>query len=445
MKTESLLERRTAAVPRGAFNIAPLFAESASGSKIRDVEGREFLDFCGGIGVLNVGHCHPAVVAAIQEQAAKLIHSCWHVVMYEPYVRLAERLNAIVPMPGPNKTLFLNSGAEANENAVKIARAYTKRTAVAVFERGFHGRTLLTLSMTGKVDPYRRGFGPFLPSVFRLPYEPFFAPAEADSATVAGEAMSALDHLFSYQTEPDRIACLVIEPVLGEGGFLPVHPAAFRVLRDVCTDRGILLVSDEVQSGFGRCGDWFACQRYGIVPDMILMAKSLAAGMPLSAVTASAEIMDAAQVGGLGGTYGGNPVALAAALAVLDVMEQERLAERAEGIGERVMELFGRMAERSPCFVRPRGLGAMRGIEVVDPSTGAPDAARAGRLVTAARERGLLIMTASGNVIRTLMPLTISDQELEAGLRMLDEAAASVEESEAPARAPVEGAETVST
>jgi len=428
MKTESLLERRTAAVPRGAFNIAPLFVESASGSKIRDVEGREYLDFCGGIGVMNVGHCHPAVVSAIQDQAARLIHSCWHVAMYEPYVELAERLNALVPMPGPNKTLFLNSGAEANENAVKIARAYTKRAAVAVFERGFHGRTLLTLSMTGKVDPYRRGFGPFMPSVFRLPYEPFFAPADADATTVAGEAMIALDHLFSYQTEPDRIACLVVEPVLGEGGFLPIHPAAFRVLRDVCTDRGILLVADEVQSGFGRCGAYFACERYGIVPDMILMAKSLAGGMPLSAVTASAEIMDAAQVGGLGGTYGGNPVAIAASLAVLDVMEREKLPERAEVIGARVMELFERMAARNACFARPRGLGAMRGVEVVDPVSGLPDAERAKRLVAAARDRGLLIMTASGNVIRTLMPLTISDEELDAGLRILDDAAASVEE-----------------
>jgi len=426
------MERREAAVPRGAFNIAPIFAESASGSTIRDVDGRTYIDFCGGIGVLNVGHSHPAVVAAIRAQAEKLIHTCWHVAMYEPYVALAERLNRLVPMPGPNKTLLVNSGAEANENGVKIARAYTKRPAVAVFERGFHGRTLLTLSMTGKVEPYRRGFGPFAPSVFRLPYEPFFTTTEADDATVAGEARSALHHLFSYQCEPDRFACLVLEPVLGEGGFIPVHPAAMRVLREICSEHGILLVCDEVQTGFGRCGAWFACQRYDLVPDMILMAKSLAGGMPLAAVTAPAEIMDAAQVGGLGGTYGGNPVAVAAALAVLDVIERERLVERAEVIGARVMRLFERLAERSPRFRGPRGLGAMRGVEIVDPESGAPDVPTAGRLVTAARERGLLIMTASGNVIRTLMPLTISDEELEGGLSILDAAALEVEGHDGP-------------
>ena len=429
MDNQSLLARRAAAVPRGAFNIAPVFAESASGSWIRDVDGRDYLDFCGGIGVLNVGHNHPAVVKAVQDQAARLIHSCWHVVMYEPYVRLAERLNALVPMPGPNKTLFVNSGAEANENAVKIARAHTKRAAVLVFERGFHGRTLLTLSMTGKVDPYRRGFGPFLPSVLRLPYEPFFDPGSGDETQVAQGAREALRHLFAYQAEPDRIACLVVEPVLGEGGFLPVHPAAFRGLREVCSEHGILLVADEVQSGFGRCGAWFACERYGIVPDVIIMAKSLAGGMPLAAVTASAEIMDAAQVGGLGGTYGGNPVALAAALAVLEVIEEEGLLERAEILGERVMRSFERLAAERAGFVRPRGLGAMRAIEVVDPETGAPDPARAGRLVAEARTRGLLIMTASGNVIRTLMPLTISDEDLEAGLGILEEAAAALEEA----------------
>jgi len=427
MNNESLLARRATAVPRGAFNVAPVFAESASGSWIRDVDGNDYLDFCGGIGVLNVGHNHPAVVKAVQDQAARLIHTCWHVVMYEPYVDLAERLNALVPMPGPNKTLFVNSGAEGNENAVKIARAHTRRPAVLVFERGFHGRTLLTLSMTGKVDPYRRGFGPFLPSVLRLPYEPFFDPEGLDDAGVAAGAREALRHLFAYQAEPERVACLVVEPVLGEGGFLPVHPAAFRIMREVCSEHGILLVADEVQSGFGRCGSWFACERYGIVPDMMIMAKSLAGGMPLAAVTASAEIMDAAQVGGLGGTYGGNPVALAAALAVLDVIEAEGLAERADILGERVMQTFERLAADRAWLARPRGLGAMRGIEVVDPESGAPDAARAGRLVAEARARGLLIMTASGNVIRTLMPLTISDEDLDTGLVRLEEAAAAVE------------------
>ena len=426
---QELLTRRAAAVPRGPFNVAPLFAERAEGCRIRGVDGRDYLDFCGGIGVLNVGHNHPRVVAAIKAQADRLIHSCWHVVMYEPYVALAERLNALVPMPGANKTLFLNSGAEANENAVKIARAATGRDAVVVFERGFHGRTILTLTMTGKVDPYRRGFGPFAPAVFRLPYEPFFAPAGESDAEVAREARAALAHLFAYQTEPERVACLVIEPVLGEGGFLPVHPAALRVLREECTRHGILLVADEVQTGFGRCGAWFACERYGVVPDLIAMAKSLAGGMPLSAVTGPAEIMDAAQVGGLGGTYGGNPVALAAALAVLEVIEEEGLIERAEVIGARVAERFEALARKHAFLAEPRGLGAMRGMDVVSPESGTPDVLRANALVAAARERGLLLMTASGNVVRTLMPLVISDAELEEGLATIAEAATAVAEA----------------
>ena len=258
-KQAELLERRAAAVPRGPFNTTPLFADHALGSHIVDTEGRSYLDFCGGIGVLNVGHNHPRVVAAIKAQADKLIHTCWHVAMYEPYVELAERLNALVPMPGPNKTLFLNSGAEAVENAVKISRAATGRDAVVVFERGYHGRTLLTLTMTGKVEPYRRGFGPFAPEVYRLPYAPFFTIGDAPDEAVAKGANEALARLFAYEKEADGIACLVVEPVLGEGGFLPIHPAAFRVLREVCTRQGILLIADEVQSGFGRCGAWFAC------------------------------------------------------------------------------------------------------------------------------------------------------------------------------------------
>jgi 4-aminobutyrate aminotransferase / (S)-3-amino-2-methylpropionate transaminase / 5-aminovalerate transaminase len=427
-KQAELLERRAAAVPRGPFNTTPLFADHALGSHIVDTEGRSYLDFCGGIGVLNVGHNHPRVVAAIKAQADKLIHTCWHVAMYEPYVELAERLNALVPMPGPNKTLFLNSGAEAVENAVKISRAATGRDAVVVFERGYHGRTLLTLTMTGKVEPYRRGFGPFAPEVYRLPYAPFFTIGDAPDEAVAKGANEALARLFAYEKEADGIACLVVEPVLGEGGFLPIHPAAFRVLREVCTRQGILLIADEVQSGFGRCGAWFACDRYGIVPDLMVMAKSLAGGMPLSAVSGPADVMDAAQVGGLGGTYGGNPVALAAALAVLDILEAEGLVEHAEVIGRRVGACFAELARSHDFFANARGLGAMCAIDIIDPLNGNPDPERAGRLVAAARDRGLLMMTASGYVIRTLMPLTISDADLQSGLDILAEAAAEVAE-----------------
>lgn len=423
---QALLERRQAAVPRGPFNVAPIFAERASGSHVWDVEGRRYLDFCGGIGVVNVGHNHPKVVAAVEAQLGKLIHTCWHVVMYEPYVELAERLNALVPMPGPNKTVFLNSGAEAVENAAKIARAYTGRSAVVAFERGFHGRTLLAMSMTGKVQPYKAGFGPFAPAVYRLPYEPFFGPEELSDAEVEAACREALEHLFAYHVGAQQIACVVLEPVFGEGGFLPIRRSAFHLLRETCREHGILLVSDEVQSGFGRCGALFACQRYDVVPDMVLTAKSLAGGVPLSAVTAPAEIMDAPHVGGIGGTFGGNPLACAAGLAVLEVIEEEDLCRRAQEIGRRVMERFEELAASHAFLARPRGLGAMCGIEVVDPESGRPDAERAGRLVAAALERDLLLMTASGNVIRTLMPLTIPDTELARGLEIFRDAAAAV-------------------
>lgn len=417
-----LLARRAAAVPRGPFNVAPVFVERAAGCRVWDVEGREYLDFCGGIGVLNVGHNHPRVVAAVKEQADRLIHSCWHVAMYEPYVELAERLNMLAPFPGPNKTAFWNSGAEACENAVKIARAATGRQAVVAFERGFHGRTLLAMTMTGKVDPYTRGFGPFAPEVYRLPYAPFFDPTGG-----ADEARAALARLFAYQVEAAQVACIVIEPVLGEGGFYPVNGSAYRLLREVASEHGILLVADEVQSGFGRCGAMFASERLGVAPDLVVMAKSLGGGLPLSAVSGSAPLMDAPAVGALGGTYGGNPLACAAALAVLGVIEDEGLCARAENIGARVMTTFRALAARHSFLDSPRGLGAMRGLDVVTTDGQRPDAERARRIVSAARERGLLVMTASGNVLRTLMPLNISDADLERGLGILAEAAASTE------------------
>jgi len=412
---ESLLSRREKAVPRGPFNVAPIFADRAEGAKLWDTEGREYLDFCGGIGVLNVGHNHPKVTAAVKEQASRFIHTCWHVVMYEPYVRLAERLNELVPIPGPNKTVFFTSGAEATENTVKIARAHTGRQAVLSFERGFHGRTLLAMTLTGKVKPYTEGFGPFAPEVYRLPYEAFFGRPERPDTEVDAACRSALEHAFSYQIEPQHVACILIEPVLGEGGFLPVHPAAFRALRDVTRQHGILLASDEVQTGFGRTGALFAFERYAVVPDMVVMAKSLAAGLPLSAVTAAADIMDAPQLGGLGGTYGGNPLACAAAHAVLDIMEEASLPERAAAIGTTVMSRFRDFNERFDFVTDARGLGAMCGLEL-------DGASRANRVLTEALDRGLLLMTASGNVIRTLMPLVISDEELTKGLDILEEA-----------------------
>jgi 4-aminobutyrate aminotransferase/(S)-3-amino-2-methylpropionate transaminase len=422
--TEALLVRREAAVPRGPFNVHPVFAERARGARIWDRQGREFLDFCGGIGVLNVGHNHPRVMAAVHEQTEKLLHSCWHVAMYEPYVALAERLNALAPIPDPVKTAFFNSGAEAGENAVKIARAATRRAAVVCFERAFHGRTLLGMTMTGKVRPYTAGFGPFAPEIYRLPCDAFFAPAERDDAAARAAADAALDHLFAYHVEPEQTACVVMEPVLGEGGFHPAHPAAALRLREVCREHGIVFVSDEVQSGFGRCGAWFACQRLGVEPDLVMTAKSLAGGLPLSAVSGRADLMDAPGVGGIGGTFGGNPLACAAALAVLDVIEQEGLCDRAERIGAKVLAAFRGWQKRHRHVAGARGLGAMCGLDVVEPDTGAPSPPRAARVVAAARERGLLLLTASGHVIRTLMPLTIEDAELDRGLEILGQALA---------------------
>ena len=425
--TASLLKRREQAVPRGPFNVAPLFADQAEGAKIRDVEGKNYLDFCGGIGCVNVGHSHPRVVAAVKEQADSFLHTCWHVVMYESYVHLAERLNTLVPIPGHNMTAFFNSGVEAGENAVKIARTYTGRSAIVSFERGFHGRTLLGMSLTGKVHPYTAGFGPFAPEIYHLPWRPFFhPPAELSDEKIASEARAALDNLFAYGVDAANVACVIIEPVLGEGGFYPVHPVALKVLREVTRAQGILLISDEVQTGFGRCGKLFASELFDVEFDMMFMAKSLAAGMPLSAVTAAMEIMNAPKVGGIGGTFGGNPLSCAAAHAVLDIMQDEKLPERAQQIGSRVMARFRDFAATLSHVSHPRGLGAMCAVDIVDPETGQGSPEIAGRILVAARERGLLIMTASGFVLRTLMPLIISDEELDEGLDILSAALGDV-------------------
>lgn len=422
---DSLMQRRKRAVPRGPFNVAPIFVEKAEGAKLWDVEGNEYIDFCGGIGVVNVGHNHPKVVAAIKQQAERYIHTCWHVAMYEPYLELAEKLNALTPTGADNKTVFFNSGAEAGENAIKTARKYTGRQGVVCFERGFHGRTLLGLTMTGKVKPYASGFGPFAPEVYRLPYKPFFDPHEdANDDEVSRDAEAAFDRLFQYHVEPENVACVIVEPVFGEGGFFPLHEAAARLLREKCTEHGIVFIADEVQSGFGRCGAMLAIERYGIRPDMACYAKSLAGGMPLSAVTSKAEIMEAPQVGGLGGTFGGNPVACAAALAVLDIMEEEDLPGRAHSIGEQLMASFRNLEQQHKHVAKARGLGAMCAIEIVNPETGRPDEERCGQVIEAARERGLLIMAASGNVIRTLMPLVIGDEDLKRGIEILEESVA---------------------
>jgi 4-aminobutyrate aminotransferase/(S)-3-amino-2-methylpropionate transaminase len=387
------------------------------------VDGNTFIDFAGGIGTLNVGHANPRVVAAASGQLSRLTHTCFSVAPYEGYIALAERLNRITPGGFAKKTMLANSGAEAVENAVKIARSATGREAVVAFDHAFHGRTLLTMSMTSKVRPYKFGFGPFAPEVYRLPYPYTYRTPYEDAE--AWEA--AVEEFFHTQVAAEKVACVVLELVLGEGGFIVAPREAVLFLARFCREHGILLVIDEVQTGFGRTGRMFACEHYGIEPDILTMAKSLAGGLPLSAVTGRAQVMDAAPVGGLGGTYAGNPVSCAAALAALDVLETERLPERAAEIGRRVEERFRGFFDRFPFIGEARGLGAMRALELVKDRAGkAPDKERTGRIVQKAYENGLIVLTAGthGNVIRTLMPLVITDEQLQEGLEVLEHALA---------------------
>ena len=410
----ALLESRNQHVPKGVFNSSPIFVDRASGCAVVDVDGNTLLDFAGGIGTLNVGHCNPDVLRAASEQMNRATHTCFSVAMYESYIRLAEKLNSITPGRFPKRTMLVNSGAEAVENAVKIARHYTNRSGVVVFEHAFHGRTLLTMSMTSKVKPYKHGFGPFAPEVYRLPY-----PYEYRNESID------LQDFFGGHVAPEEVACVVIEPVLGEGGFVVAPDAYLKRLEQTCRQHGILLVVDEVQTGFGRTGKMFASEYSGIQPDLIVMAKSLAGGFPLSAVTGRAEIMDHSQVGGLGGTYSGNPVSCAAALAAIEFMEREKLADRAQEIGRRVRDRFRRFYEVCPNIGDVRGLGAMMALEFVkDRATKEPDKDRTNTIIRRCLENGVILIAAGthGNVIRTLMPLVITNDQLEEGLTVIEHA-----------------------
>ena len=417
----ALVARRERAIPKGIGHATPVYADSACGALLTDVDGNVFLDFAGGIGTLNVGHSNPEVVRAASEQLRKATHTCFSVAPYEGYVALAETLNRLTPGTFAKKTMLANSGAEALENAVKIARHATGREAVVVFEHAFHGRTLMTLSMTSKVRPYKFGFGPFAPEVYRLPF-----PYEYRGHYAGPKATAlALDDFFLTQVAAEKVACVVLELVLGEGGFIVAPRDYVDTLTRFCRERGILIVIDEVQTGFGRTGRMFACEHYGLEPDLIALAKSLGGGLPISAVTGRAELMDSAQVGGLGGTYVGNPVSCAAALAALEFLERNRLWERAEAIGRVVEKRFAGFLSRFAHVGDARGLGAMRALELVkDRATKEPDKERADRVVRAAYERGLLLITAGtyGNVLRTLMPLVITDDELTEGLDVLEKA-----------------------
>jgi 4-aminobutyrate aminotransferase/(S)-3-amino-2-methylpropionate transaminase len=416
---EDLARRRAAAVPRGVGNLLQVYADRASNAELWDVEGRRLIDFASGIAVLNTGHLHPKVQAAISAQLSRFSHACFQVTPYESYVALAERLNALMPAPGPHKTLFLTTGAEAVENAIKIARYHTQRSAVIAFGGGFHGRTLACMSLTGKVQPYKAGFGPLLPEVFHAPF-----PMAYHGVSTA-QSLAALEHLFKADVDPARVAAIIVEPVQGEGGFYIAPPEFLRALRALCDQHGIVLIIDEIQTGFARTGRMFAIEHSGVEPDLMTVAKSLAGGVPLSAVIGKAPIMDAPLAGGLGGTYAGSPLGCAAGLAVLDVIESEKLCARAERLGSTLLARLSDLQTRWPCIGEVRGQGAMVAMELVkDRRADAPDAELTKALVQAAGRRGLVLLSCGiySNVIRFLTPLTIPDAILAEGLAILEAA-----------------------
>lgn len=431
--SQSLLEKKQKYVAQGISNGTPLFIDRAEGALMTDVDGNTFIDFYGGIGVINAGHCPKPVVKAIQDQAEKLLHTCFMVTMYDSFVDLAQKLTEITPGTFEKKTALVNSGAEAVENAVKIARAYTKRTGILAFEMAFHGRTNMTMALTSKVKPYKHGFGPFAPDVHRIPSAYCYRCHYGSSYPGCGmQCLQQFDRFFAAEVAPESVAAMIIEPVQGEGGFI-VPPKEFLPgLKKIAEQHGILLIIDEVQTGFGRTGKMFASEQFGVVPDIMTMAKSIAAGLPLSAVVGKAEIMDAPGPGQLGGTYAGNPLSCAAALATIDYIEQEQLPAKAEKIGNVVMERLKDMQEKYALIGDIRNLGAMIGIELVkDRQTKEPAKEETARITQECLNNGLIIINAGvfGNVIRMLMPLVITDEQLEQALNILENAFAKVQKS----------------
>lgn len=413
MKNSELHQRRQNATPRGIGVMCGFYAERAENATLWDVEGREVIDFAAGIAVLNTGHRHPRLVEAIEKQLKAFTHTAYQIVPYEGYVSLAERINERAPIEGPVKTAFFTTGAEAVENAVKIARASTRRPGIITFSGAFHGRTFMTMALTGKVAPYKLGFGPFPGSVFHARY-----PNDLHGVSVE-QALESLEYLFKADIAPDQVAAIILEPIQGEGGFNVAPPAFFSALRQICDQHGILLIADEVQTGFARTGKLFAMEHYPVKADLITMAKSLAGGMPLSAVAGRAEVMDAPAPGGLGGTYAGNPLAIASAHAVLDVIDDEKLCQRANELGAQLKEVLEQ--SRSNAVAQVRGLGSMIAIEFNDPATGKPSADITRDVQQAALEQGLLLLTCGvyGNVIRFLYPLTIPQAQFTQALNIL--------------------------
>jgi 4-aminobutyrate aminotransferase/(S)-3-amino-2-methylpropionate transaminase len=416
-----IFARREAAVPRGIGHSTPISAQRALNAEVWDVEGKRYVDFAGGIAVLNTGHCHPTIMAAVRAQMENFTHTCFQVLLYESYVTLAERLNKLAPIDGAAKTAFFTTGAEATENAIKMARAATGRAGVIAFTGGFHGRTHMTMTMTGKVFPYKKGFGGAMPEVWHVPF-----PAAPLDVTVE-ESLKYLSFLFKADIDPARVAAIIIEPVQGEGGFHQAPPELMRALRKICDENGIVFIADEVQTGYGRTGKMFAMEHYDVKPDLITVAKSLAGGFPLSGVIGKAKIMDAADPGGLGGTYAGNPLAIAAAMAVLDVFEKEKLVDRANHIGERITTRLKKMQQRNDLvpITSIRNVGAMIAFDIVkERGSDTPDAELTKKVTQKATEEGLILLSCgvNFNTIRVLVPLTAQDEILDEGMDKLERA-----------------------
>lgn len=417
------LARREKAVPKGVAHACSIFAHRAKNAEVWDIEGNRYIDFAGGIAVLNTGHVHPKITAAVEEQIHRFSHTAFQVMPYKPYIELAERLNMLAPGDSEKKTIFFSTGAEAVENAVKIARSYTGRPGVISFVGGFHGRSLLTLAMTGKMDPYKKSFGPFPNNVYHVPY-----PMSAHGVTT-DDAINAIHKLFKADVEPEDIAAVVIEPVQGEGGFYAAPAELMRALRNLCNEHGIMLIADEVQTGIGRTGKLFAMEHFDVEADMITTAKSLASGYPLSGIIGKSEIMDAPHPGGLGGTYGGNPVACAAGLAVLDVIEEENLLERSNHIGQTIVAHMQKLKndQASSVIGDIRTLGGMTAFELVD-NKGQPSPELTQQVTGKALEKGLVLLSCGifGNTIRVLVPLTVSDEILNEGLEIIEQCIAEI-------------------
>lgn len=432
-KSQELMRRREAAVPRGIYHATPIFVARAEGAVLEDVDGNRFIDFAGGIGCINAGHRAPGVVAAIRQQVDAFLHTCFSVALYENYIAVAEKLNAITPGKFAKKTMLVNSGAEAIENAIKLARAYTRRPAIICFEDAFHGRTMLTMSLTSKTHPYKAGFEPFAADIYRIPYA-YCYRCSYSLRYPSCDVFCArhLEDSFKRMVAAETVAAVIAEPVLGEGGFVVPPPEFFGFVQDICRRHEILFIADEIQSGFCRTGAMFACERYGVAPDILVSAKSIAGGLPLAAITGRAEIMDTPGIGGLGGTFGGNPVACAAAIAAIETLEQKSLSARAMKLGEKFEGRAREWKSRFPLIGDVRGLGAMLALELVKSrETLEPAKQETEQIIRYCYQRGLILLSAGtyGNVVRVLVPLVVTDEQFEEGLEILETAIGAVSEA----------------